>query len=114
MSFNVKTRAETLAVALAAALNAGSWLWVALSVPRSAFPVIVSYNVFWGQDFLGERPMIFTAPLLGALVLVVNAALLRAFKGDRYAFIRWALAGGTLILQCFVLAVSWFVVAANT
>lgn len=102
-------------LSVAAALNAASWLWVTLGVPRSAFPVIVSYNIFWGQDWLGERPMVWSGPLLGALILVINTALIRALQ-DRteHAFLRLALAGGTVIIQGFVLAIAWFVVAANT
>lgn len=114
MKFDCKTHTETLLLAFAAAVNAGAWLWVALGVPRSAFPVIAYYNVFWKQDLLGERPMIFAAPLLGALMLLINTCLMRSLKGGEHAFLRAAIAAGTVLLEGLVLAASGFVVAANT
>jgi hypothetical protein len=110
----IKFRPEILFLILAALLNAISWLWVERGVPPSAFPVIVHYNIFWGQDFLGERPLIFSSSLLGMLILAINTILIKTLREDRYAFLRLELGVATLILESFVLAAAWFVVAANT
>lgn len=98
----------------AAVLNAASWLWVALKVPREAFPIIVQYHIFSGGDVLGEWPMIFTAPLLGAAILAVNALLIRGLRQPEHQFLRLMLSGAALVLNAFILLIAWIVVRTNT
>lgn len=109
-------------------LNASAWAWIALAVPVVDFPVLVSYNIFWQQDILGERPMLFAAPLLGAVILVINALLIimlkrvplpSAFGGaagqaGENGFLSTLLAASTLGLQGVILAAAWFVIKVNT
>lgn len=121
-----KIPTETLLLAIATTLNIASWLWVAFAIPASALPIIIRHNAVWGWNLLGERPMIFTAPLLGAVILFVNTGLVWIFKDARRAlmdsessflpfpFLRIFVAGGTVLLQILVLVVVWFVISINT
>ena len=112
-------------------LNASAWAWIALAVPVVDFPVLVSYNIFWQQDILGERPMLFAAPLLGAVILVINVLLIimlkrvplssafggatgQAGQAGQNGFLSALLAASTLGLQVVILAVAWLVIKVNT
>jgi hypothetical protein len=116
---------------IASALNILTWFWLENAIPATNFPVIVSYNLFWQQDVLDERLMIFTAPLLGAVVLVLNIALWIILRGtDRSSspaeelaskhvkagnvFLAKLLAIATIGLELLVLAIAWFLIRVNT
>lgn len=44
-------------------------------IPAENFPFIVKYNIFLGKDLFGERLALFSLPILGLIILVVNAIL---------------------------------------
>ncbi len=105
---------EVLLFSLAAMLNLAAWLKLILGVPSSTFPVIVYYNVFWHQDIIAERTMIFSSPLLGTIILIINMLLVSALHDEKFRFFRWVLVGGTVVVQIFILAIAWILVAVNT
>jgi hypothetical protein len=123
----IKINNEIVLLVSAAILNAASWIWVHLSVPAAAFPVLISYNIFWQQDILGERTLLFTAPLLGALMIAINAVLIAEIRkssptraetsdssGSQTTFLTALIATSTFGLQIAVLTVAWFVIQVNT
>jgi hypothetical protein len=116
----IKANHEIMLLVSAAILNAASWVWVHFSVPVAAFPVIISYNIFWQQDILGERTLLFTAPLLGAVMLAINAFLVATIrksnpaKTETTTFLSAFIAASTLGLQIMVLAIAGFLIKVNT
>jgi hypothetical protein len=60
-------------------INLADWGTLAYFIRPVDFPIILHYNVYFGVDLIGSWWQIFMLPLMGALILVVNAFLAYIF-----------------------------------
>lgn len=94
-------------------INLSSWLWMQFRIPQGSYPFILHYNIYFGQDLLGPRYLLFQIPLLGLAVLGVNLLLASSLfeKSRSYA---WLVLGTTLVIEMIILYASLIVVYVNT
>ncbi|MBI2633757.1 MAG: hypothetical protein HYW80_00415 [Parcubacteria group bacterium] len=102
-----------LLVGASLTLNLASWLWMYLRIPQGSYPFILHYNIYFGQDLLGPRYLLFQIPFLGLTVLGVNLLLASSLfeKSRPYA---WLVLGATLVIEMVILYASLIVVYVNT
>jgi len=105
--------AEYYAFIISAALNLLAWIWIFIKIPHTNLPFIVHYNVFFGRDILGERQMLFAAPFLGLVAILINFFIFRVLKPGHDILARFS-AVSTLAIQCIVLAAAWIVIWINS
>jgi hypothetical protein len=112
--FNYKKYLGPSILFLSAILNLASWLIIFKKIPRSNFPVLISYNIFWGHNILGQWYLTFSEPLLGTIIFIINLFIIFSLnKADYFEFLKWATIVGTFIIEIFVLWNSWLVVLTN-
>jgi hypothetical protein len=100
---------------LAAGLNLLTWaltLWFALPRLATSPFFALHYTVYFGVDQIGAPWHLLFLPLLGLLILVVNALLaVRLYSGER--FVSAFLSALTLLLEALLLLVSFLTVLLN-
>jgi hypothetical protein len=100
---------------LAAGLNLLAWalaLWFALPRLKTNPFFALHYTVYFGVDEIGAPWKLLYLPLLGFLILAVNALLaIRLYRGERFASA--FLSALTLLLQALLLLVTFLTVLLN-
>jgi DMSO reductase anchor subunit len=87
-----------------------SWRVVPMIYGQTAVPL--HYNIHFGVDTIGDWRRIFTVPVIGLLILLINTALARFFlKGER-ALSAMA-AGATLFLEVILFVATIFIILLN-
>ncbi len=82
-------------------LNIALFLFFLFFIRQSNIPIVLHYNVDWGVDYFGEIKSIFTLPLIGAIIFLINGALaLKIWKKNQA--LSYFLAVSTLLAQCFL------------
>lgn len=61
-----------IAVCSAIGLNLLAWLFLAVKIPRSAEPIVLHYNIYFGPDLIGDWYRAFLAPALGLAIFGLN------------------------------------------
>ncbi len=56
-------------------LNIGLFLFFYFFIKQSDIPIVLHYNVDWGVDYFGEVKNIFTLPLVGLVIFLLNGVL---------------------------------------
>ncbi len=56
-------------------LNVANWIFIAFFIRPVDFPIILHYNVYFGVDVIGSWWQMYFMPLIGLLILFVNAVL---------------------------------------
>lgn len=107
-----KTIFWTLA-SFSALLNLGSFLWMYFKVPADAYPFIAHYNIYFGQDILGSKLMLFQIPLAGLVILILNTVLAWILF-EKARFFSWVLGVATLLMQLFILYGSAIIIFVNS
>lgn len=64
---------------LSAIANLVMWGYLYANRIESDYPVILHYNLFFGVDFLGNYSLTFFLPLIGLILLLLNAVLGQIF-----------------------------------
>ena len=66
-------------------INSAIWILIAFFIRPVDFPIILHYNVYFGVDVIGDWWQVYLMPLVGLLILLVNAILGYLFyqQGER-------------------------------
>jgi len=56
-------------------VNVANWALIAFFNRPVDFPIILHYNVYFGVDVIGDWWQVYLMPLIGLLILLVNAIL---------------------------------------
>jgi len=56
-------------------VNVANWACIAFFNRPVDFPIILHYNVYFGVDVIGDWWQVYLMPLIGLLILLVNAIL---------------------------------------
>ena len=87
-------------------------LWKIPAIGAEQNVIALHYNVFFGVDRTGSWQMAFVAPLVGAIVILVNAVLaVRLHAAER--FVARACAVNAILVNGFLVAGSLFLILAN-
>lgn len=57
------------------AFNGLAWFFLAYFIHPSEFPIPLHYNIYFGIDLIGEYQRVFSLPLIGFLVILINSIL---------------------------------------
>lgn len=93
-------------------LNAGAWGLLLWKIPFTEETVLLHYNVFFGVDATGEWFQIFTIPIAGVVIFLLNTlVMLRVKRMD--LFMRRLFAVLTVLMQGVILLAALLLVLLN-
>lgn len=55
--------------------NILSWIFLAYFIKPSEYPIPLHYNIYFGIDLIGSYRRIFTLPLIGLFIILMNLVL---------------------------------------
>ena len=88
-------------------VNVAAWVIIAIFVKPVDFPVILHYNVYFGVDVTGQWWFIFSVPLLGLAIGLLNGLLAAYFYRKKERIASYLLLLSALMVQaCVVVATS--------
>ena len=88
--------------------NAANWIAIAVFINRLDGDIILHYNVYFGVDSLGNWRQVFILPIIGLVILALNAVL------AAYFYIRKErIASYILLLTAFMVQLSLIVAALS-
>jgi hypothetical protein len=80
-------------------VNIGDWAFIAFFIRPVDFPIILHYNVYFGVDVIGDWWQIYFMPLIGLLILLVNAILGYLFYQQKERIVAHLLMLGSFVAQ---------------
>lgn len=88
--------------------NVANWIIIAIFINRLDGDIILHYNVYFGVDAMGDWHRVFLLPIIGVIILALNAALAAYFfiKKER-------IASYILLLASFMVQVNLIIAAAS-
>jgi len=89
-------------------LNVANWIFIAFFIRPVDFPIILHYNVYFGVDVIGSWWQMYFMPLIGLLILLVNA-----FLGYLFYQKKERIAAHLLMLATFVVQIGLSVAVAS-
>ena len=104
---------ENISWAIAILFNLISWLLLYFFISAANFPFIIKYTVGSSADFWGTRLNLFLVPLLGLIILGLNAILSWVVRG-RERDAQWLLLGTGVFCQLLVLLYALATIYVNT
>lgn len=63
------------------------WMFLRVAMQPEALPVILHYQAFLGPDLLGYWRGVFSLPLIGLMLIIINLILGYFIFNKRYKFI---------------------------
>jgi len=93
-------------------LNVFIWLWMYFKVPSGTYPLIIYYNIYFGQDLLGSKPFLFQIPATGLIMLFANIAIAWSLF-EKKRSVAWVVLGATLAMQLVILYASGIIIYVN-
>ena len=88
-------------------VNLANWGAIAYFIRPVDFPIILHYNVYFGVDVIGAWWQMYFLPLIGLVILCVNAVLGNLFYQQKERIVAHLLMLATFIVQiCITIAVS--------
>lgn len=82
--------------------NLMAWIVVFLAFGKGKFNIILHYSTFFGVDFKGSAGQVFTIPLIGSILFILNIIIAR-FVYKRDPFSAYLLLSASFVSQIFVL-----------
>lgn len=108
-SFFLKQRWILLTLILNLIFNFLIWAWVIWRVKPTTELIPLSFNLYFGIDFLGNWQYIFYGPILGLLIIVINYFFANlSFRNNKF-FSFW-LIFTALFIQFFLLIYYFFLI----
>lgn len=87
-------------------INIVNWGLITFFIRPADFPIILHYNVYFGVDVIGPWWQVYFLPLIGLLLLAVNASLGYLFYQQKERIVAHLLVLATFIVQvCITIAV---------
>lgn len=80
-------------------INAANWGLIAYFIRPVDFPIILHYNVYFGVDVIGAWWQLYFLPLIGLVILSVNAVLGYLFYQQKERIVAHLLVLATFIVQ---------------
>lgn len=93
-------------------LNFFLWIYLALAIKSAAETVFLHYTVHFGVDLIGPRGQIFSLPLLGFILILLNF-LLAYFIYNSHKGLGLLTAAATPFVQIFLWVAGVFLVFLN-
>jgi len=56
-------------------INLATWVWLLWQIRPQTEPVFLHYNILFGVDYVGEWWRVLALPIMGLLIILVNAIL---------------------------------------
>ena len=94
-------------------LNIICWAILLFFVSPVDFPIILHYNVYFGVDIIGDWWQIYTLPLIGTVIFVINTVLGYVFFRHGERIISYMLLLATFMAQLSALIATSSMVVIN-
>ncbi len=93
--------------------NLANWLILKLLIQPVGFPIILHYNVYFGVDLKGSYWQVFSIPLVGLFLFLINTilAIYSYKKGER--IVSYLLLMATLMMQINLMIYSLSIILIN-
>lgn len=108
----IKKLSTAIPLGTALLLHLGVWGWLAFYIRPQEEPIFLHYNVLFGVDLTGEWYYVFSLPLVGAFVIIVNSVL-AWFLYTKDSFASYVLLTTTVIVHVFLVIVAALLVFLN-
>jgi len=82
-------------------LNIGLFLFFYFFIKQNNIPIVLHYNVNWGVDYLGEVKSVFTLPIVGTIIFLLNGVLALKLWGENRT-LSYFLTATTFLVQFFL------------
>jgi len=93
-------------------LNLAVWIWLLWQIKPIAEPIFLHYNILFGVDLVGPWWKVLYLPIIGCVILLVNAILGWLLFG-RDKFIAQFLNAVTVLCQMFLFIAAALLVFLN-
>ncbi|HEX8973915.1 MAG TPA: hypothetical protein VF817_00305 [Patescibacteria group bacterium] len=80
-------------------LNIANWGAMAYFIRPVDFPLVLHYNVYFGVDMIGAWWQLYFLPLIGLVILLINAFLGYLFYGQKERIVAHMLMLATFLVQ---------------
>jgi len=101
------------ALILSLLANISLWIFLFKNQKSSELPIILHYNLFFGVDYLGNYNEIYTMPIIGLIIIIINTFLgCLLYKKER--LVSYFLVFNILIIQLILLFASYLIVKINS
>lgn len=84
-------------------LNAINWGLIAFFIRPVDFPIILHYNVYFGVDVIGAWWQVYTLPLIGLMILLVNTILGYLFYKQKERIVAHLLMMAVVVVQISII-----------
>ncbi len=68
----LRHRANLISFILSLSLNLFIWAWLLFYIRKQDYPLFLHYTVLFGVDYTGEWYKVFSVPLGGLCILLIN------------------------------------------
>ncbi len=93
-------------------LNLLIWVLLFIKIPHSTEPVVLHYNIYFSIDLIGDWRRVFTVPLTGLIILLINSFLSYIIY-QKSRLVAYFLTGASLVLHFFLLIASAAIIFIN-
>jgi hypothetical protein len=100
-------------IVFSALVNITNWIMLRLFIQPVDLPMILHYNVYFGVDIFGNWKETFFSPIIGLILLLVNAVLGAHFYKNKERVASYLLLIGALMIQCGMLIYSISLIVIN-
>jgi len=93
-------------------INLATWFWLLWEIRPQTDPIFLHYNILFGVDYVGEWWRILYLPIIGLMILLVNAILGWVFF-NQDKFLAAILNSAALFCQVFIFVAASLLVFLN-
>ncbi|MDP1884043.1 MAG: hypothetical protein Q8L10_01625 [Candidatus Moranbacteria bacterium] len=93
--------------------NLINWVILKIWIQPVDFPIILHYNVYFGVDLVGDYRQVYSLPLIGFILLIINSALSIYFYGQKERIASYILLMAVLMIQLSLIVASASVILIN-
>jgi hypothetical protein len=98
---------------LSLAANLADWAVLKFLIQPMSTPIILHYNVYFGVDWKGSYPQVFSIPLIGLFLFLVNGLLALKVYREGEIIASYLLLMAVLMLQISLIVYSLSIILIN-
>jgi len=108
----LRRKQHAILMGMALFFNLGSWIWLGIHIRPHLGDVFLHYTILFGVDLIGPWYAVFSLPLTGLLILLLNGMLgWLLFRKD--PFVGYLLHVSSIIVNICILVASNLLVFLN-
>jgi len=91
-------------------INLIIWVVLFVRIKPTQFPIVLHYNIYFGTDLLGHWQQVFALPLIGLIIISINAFLAWLLPQKK---LKYFLNSASFVCQSFLLIGAISIIVIN-